>query len=101
MAQFLKTWQRDIPYMVNLMAQIPVIVDQNVFYLVKFRQEGIAWRVAGPNPTKNKPFFQQPRRDRAIGLIYYGTVQDIAEPITWYKILYYKKTSRLNQQKRR
>ena len=39
MAQFLKTWQRDIPYEVNFMAQIPVLVDQNVLYTAKFRQE--------------------------------------------------------------
>ena len=30
MAQFLKKWQRDIPYKANFMAQLPVIVNQNV-----------------------------------------------------------------------
>ena len=64
--------QRDIPYKVNFMAQIPVIIDQNVFYSVKFRQEGQAWHVTGPNPTKNRPLLQQPWRDRVISLIYYG-----------------------------
>ena len=72
MAQFQKTWQCDIPYEVNFMGQIPVIVVQNVLYSVKLRQEGYAWHVTGPYPKKNRPFFQRPWRDRAIGLIYSG-----------------------------
>ena len=45
MVQFQKTWQRDIPYKVNSLSQIPVIVVQNVFDSVKLRQEGLcdAW----------------------------------------------------------
>ena len=54
------------------MAQLPVIVDQNVFASVKFRQEGYAWRVTGPYPIKNRLFPQRPWRDRAIGIIYSG-----------------------------
>ena len=50
-------WKRDIPFKVNFMAQIPVIVYLNVFYSVKFRQEGHAWRVTGPYPLKKTGIF--------------------------------------------
>ena len=54
-----KSKKRHIHYKVNFMAQIPVIVDQNVFFPVKFRQEAYAGRVTGPYPVKRRPFFQQ------------------------------------------
>ena len=54
------------------MAQIPVIVDENVFSPVKFCQERHAWRMTGPYPVKKMAFFQLACRDRANGLIYSG-----------------------------
>ena len=34
------SFKRDIPCKVKFMAQVPVIIDQNMFGSVKFRQEG-------------------------------------------------------------
>ena len=43
----------------------------------------IAWRVTALNPIKNRPFFQQTWRDRAIGLIYYGNKVDVKFGMLW------------------
>ena len=65
MAQFLKTWQHDIPCMVNFMAQIPVMVDQSCVLLRQIPSRRICVTRDWALPYKNEAFFSW--RDRANG----------------------------------
>ena len=59
-------------------------MSDSVTFLVRstlWPRKYIPWRVTALNPIKNRPFFWRTWRDKAIGLIYYGSSSSL--PPSW------------------